>query len=259
MSTSYRDSQRYRKTYSYYRPVPRPEIMATGTISEQALRELDWKQSVRAGSTADITILSTLTVLDGVTLNDGDRVLIKDQLTSSENGIYDYSAVTQLLSRSPDAVQGTLSSGAACYIEEGSQAGSAWLLASIDPIVVGTTPLTWVLFGGSSIFVTSGQNARTIYSASFGGTQYPDQVGTDIFFYVSGSSEQKAVFGGDTVVSGVLSGSTGIFLSDLLEVGGNVEITGSLFVSGSSSIDSQMRQISQIGSDVYFFVSGSIN
>jgi phage-related tail fiber protein len=192
MSTSYRDSQRYRKTYSFYRPLPRPEVMAAGGgTSDQALKELDWKNSVRAASTADISISSVITAIDGVTLNDGDRVLIKDQMSGAENGIYTWDATTQLLSRAADAVQGTLTCGAACYVEEGTQSGSAWLLATFDPITVGTTALTWVLFGGSSIFITSGQSARTIYSASFGGNLYPDQVGSDIFFYVSGSSSEK--------------------------------------------------------------------
>lgn len=260
MSTSYRDAQRYRKTYSYMRPVPRPETIAAATIvSDQALKELDWKNSVRAASTSDISIGSTIVVLDGVTLNDGNRVLIKDQASPSENGIYVWSSSTQLLSRAEDAVQGTLTCGAACYVEEGSQSGSAWLLATFDPITVGSTSLTWVLFGGSSIFLTNGQEARTIYSASFGGSLYPSEIGQDIFFFVSGSSTEKAVFGGDTVVSGVLSGSEGIFLSDILEVVGEALVTGSLFVSNSSSFDSQMRPLSAIGQDVYFFVSGSIS
>lgn len=141
MSTSYRDSQRYKKTYSYFRSTPRPELMAADITSEQLL-SLDWKPSVVCASTVNITILSTVSVIDGVSLTDTNRVLIKNQTVDSENGIYDYNALTSLLTRSSDALLGTtLSLGAVCYVEDGTQAGSAWLLNDISPV-------TWSIFKG---------------------------------------------------------------------------------------------------------------
>jgi len=130
--------------------MPRPELMAADITSEQLL-SLDWKQSVVCASTADITILSTVTVIDGVSLADTNRVLLKNQTTDSENGIYVFNSLTSLLSRSLDGQPGTtLSLGAVCYVEDGTQAGSAWLLYDISPV-------TWSIFkggpAGSNTFV----------------------------------------------------------------------------------------------------------
>jgi hypothetical protein len=58
---------------------------------DNAVQGLDHKESVVVATTANITIATALNnadTLDGVTLQDGDRVLVKDQSTSSENGIY---------------------------------------------------------------------------------------------------------------------------------------------------------------------------
>jgi phage-related tail fiber protein len=49
---------------------------------------LEPKQSVRAASTANIATLSGPMTLDGVALVAGDRVLVKDQTTAGQNGIY---------------------------------------------------------------------------------------------------------------------------------------------------------------------------
>lgn len=47
-----------------------------------------WKDPVRVASTANIATLSGLLTIDGITLVAGDRVLLKDQTTASQNGIY---------------------------------------------------------------------------------------------------------------------------------------------------------------------------
>lgn len=65
----------------------------TGYISipPELIRGVAWKQPVRVATTANIAIATDLNVgdtIDGVTLADGDRVLVKDQSTGSQNGIY---------------------------------------------------------------------------------------------------------------------------------------------------------------------------
>jgi hypothetical protein len=64
---------------------------ATKSYVDAVKQALDIKDSVRVATTANITISTDLNVgdtIDGVTLADGDRVLVKDQSTASENGIY---------------------------------------------------------------------------------------------------------------------------------------------------------------------------
>jgi hypothetical protein len=64
---------------------------ATKAYVDSAAQGIDWKASVRAATTINVTLASDLEdgdTLDGVTLATGDRVLVKNQSTGSENGIY---------------------------------------------------------------------------------------------------------------------------------------------------------------------------
>lgn len=144
---SYRDSQRFRKVYGYYRPKPLASdtsLSAAKDYIDSVVAGLDWKQSVRVASTANVSLVMP-GMIDGVTLAEEDRVLLKDQSTLSQNGIYLYYAASGLV-RASDAEQDTLTSGAAVYVEEGStNEGDIWILSTYNPITVGTTNQTWTL------------------------------------------------------------------------------------------------------------------
>ncbi|MGL6646721.1 hypothetical protein ACSZOH_15925 [Aeromonas caviae] len=101
---------------------------------------LDHKQSVRATTTAGITLTAPQTI-DGVVLAVGDRVLVKDQADAKANGIYLVAAGAW--TRTTDADTGAkLSSGARVYIEEGAVNGArVWYLATAGVITIGTTLL----------------------------------------------------------------------------------------------------------------------
>lgn len=106
----------------------------------------DWKQSCRAATTANITIATALNsadVIDGVTLADGDRVLVKDQTTGSENGIY---VVGASPARASDAdTAGDITASAIIPVSEGTtQADTTWRLTTNNPITIGTTALVFV-------------------------------------------------------------------------------------------------------------------
>jgi len=108
----------------------------------QELAKLDSKQSVRAATTANITLAGTQTV-DGVILVIGDRVLVKNQKVASQNGIYIVSVGAW--KRAPDAdasieVTPQLTVG----VEQGSSNGDTfWFLQTDAPIVLGTTALAF--------------------------------------------------------------------------------------------------------------------
>lgn len=109
---------------------------------------LDPKQSVRAATTEDINLSGTQTI-DGVTLVAGNRVLVKNQDTASENGIY--TVASGAWSRASDAdSDAEVTAGLFTFVEEGTaNADSGWVLATDNPITVGTTPLTFVQFSGA--------------------------------------------------------------------------------------------------------------
>lgn len=101
---------------------------------------------VRAASTANATIatLDAGQALDGVTLAQGDRVLLKNQTTASENGVYVINADGNAATRATDYPAGYNSSGTVIKVSAGTvNAGEAFLQYA-EPGVVGTDGLTYI-------------------------------------------------------------------------------------------------------------------
>jgi hypothetical protein len=109
---------------------------------------LDVKESVRVATTANITLSGTQTI-DGVAAIAGDRVLVKDQSTASENGIYAVAAGAW--ARSDDAsTSAQVTAGLFTFVEEGTVSGNAgFVLTTDNPITLGTTGLTFNQFSGA--------------------------------------------------------------------------------------------------------------
>lgn len=123
------------------------------------------KPSVRVATTANIGSLSGLFTLNGVALADGDRVLVKDQTTGSENGIY--VASTGAWSRASDANQDAeVLSGDLIWVQEGTTDSEEYfVLTTVDPIVVGVTSTTYTLLtgGGGTNITGSGTASHIAY------------------------------------------------------------------------------------------------
>ncbi len=122
---------------------------------QDAVAGLDWKESVRAASTANVNITTGLqngNVIDGVSLVTGDRVLLKDQTTGSQNGIY-IVAASGAAARSTDADTAAKIRATAVFVEEGTASnGTLWVLSTDPPITLGTTALVFAQFGGTSSY-----------------------------------------------------------------------------------------------------------
>tara|TARA_E500000178_G_C17013649_1_gene751745 strand:+ start:849 stop:2534 length:1686 start_codon:yes stop_codon:yes gene_type:complete len=124
---------------------------ATKAYVDSVKQALDIKDSVRVATTAAITISSALNngdTLDGVTLADGDRVLVKDQSDASENGIY---VVASSPARSTDANSSAkVTAGLFTFVEEGTTNGdNGFVLTTNDAITLDTTNLTFTQFSGA--------------------------------------------------------------------------------------------------------------
>ena len=120
---------------------------------------LDVKGSVRVATTADLggswPNLGGSVSIDGVTLSTGDRVLVKDQSTASENGIYRYeqSGSADDFIRATDADNspaGEVTSGMFTFVEEGStHSNSGFVLSTTGSITLGSTSLAFSQFSGA--------------------------------------------------------------------------------------------------------------
>ena len=112
---------------------------------------LDIKDSVTAATTANITIATALNVgdtIDGISLSDGDRVLVKDQSDATENGIY---VAGSSPARAGDAnANGELTGGSFVFVEQGTANGdNGYVFTHNGTPTLGSTNLTVAQFSGA--------------------------------------------------------------------------------------------------------------
>lgn len=109
-----------------------------------------WKEPVRVATIVAGTLASDFEngdTVDGVVLATGDRILIKDQATASENGIYTVNA-SGAPTRATDADAGSELLGAATFVSEGTvNADTVWTCTNNATITVNTTGLVFVRVG----------------------------------------------------------------------------------------------------------------
>jgi len=137
---------------------------ATKNYVDNAVQGLDAKASCVTASTANITTLSGLLTIDGVTLTSGDRVLVKDQTAQADNGIYVASA--SAWSRSTDMDTWAEVPNAYVFIEGGStQADTGWVCTSNAGGTLGSTAITWVQFSSAGTYYAG--NGLTLAGNTF--------------------------------------------------------------------------------------------
>ena len=133
---------------------PSTAAFTTATMSNQPIGNLDlcnktyvdaaivgisWKQPVRAATTISITLSGAQTI-DTVSVVAGDRVLVKDQSSAAQNGIY---IVGTPWTRSPDANTWDELVSAMVFVESGGQAGNAFYCPIQPGGTLGVTAVNW--------------------------------------------------------------------------------------------------------------------
>ena len=152
--------------------------VATKQYVDSASQGLTIHTPVAAASTANLNatysngssgVGATLTnagalaafTIDGYSASLGDRILIKNQTTGLQNGVYTVTtvgsgAVAWILTRATDfntvgTGTGYLESGAYFFVSSGTaNASSSWVMTTPSPIVIGTTALTFTQFSAST-------------------------------------------------------------------------------------------------------------
>jgi hypothetical protein len=122
--------------------------------------------SVATATTASVDLSSPPATIDGVTLVDQMRVLVKDQTSAAENGIYIYDEDTDSLLRASDydtALE--IQAGDFVFVSGGSTYGSTGWVQENDVATLGTDPIVWDQFSGAGTFVAG--NGLTLSGTSF--------------------------------------------------------------------------------------------
>lgn len=141
--------------------------LANKAYVDGVARGLKWKESVRARTTGNITIATALNSgdsIDGVTLADGDRVLVDNQTTATEDGIY---VVSGSPARSADLPVASNATGIAVTVTEGTANGDKVFIQTADPAVVGTDGLTFTQLGGAGSTYTAGSGLTESPAGTF--------------------------------------------------------------------------------------------
>lgn len=123
------------------------------TYVDSVASGLDIKKSVRVATTTSGTFATSFApdqTIDGITLTSGNRILLKDQTTASENGIYTVNP-SGAPTRSSDANNSEdVTAGMFMFVEEGAINGDkGFVLTTNDTITLGTTDLSFTQFSGA--------------------------------------------------------------------------------------------------------------
>ena len=180
---------------------------ASKSYVDGARAGLDIKGSVLAATTANVS-LSGEQVIDGVSLVAGNRVLVKNQSTASENGIYVVASGSW--SRASDADNGDkVTPGMFAFVEDGSTNGdTGWVLATNGSISVGTTPLTFSKFTSPGEVQAGDGMTKSGSTLNVVGTADRISVTSDAIDIASTYAGQSSITTLGTVATGVWNATT---------------------------------------------------
>lgn len=198
---------------------------ATKYYVDSVAQGLDVKASVKAATTANITLSGAQTI-DGVSIVAGDRVLVKDQTASQNNGIY--VAASGAWARSSDANTWDELISAYTFVEQGSTyADTGWVCTINAGGTLGTTPITWSQFSGAGTYVAG--TGLTLSGNTFSITN----TGVTAASYGAASKTLTATVNAQGQLTALADTNIAITLSQVTDAGtmasqnaNNVNITG---------------------------------
>jgi hypothetical protein len=144
---------------------------------------LDWKDSVRVATTGPGTLATDFEngdTIDGIVLSTGDRILIKDQVSGVENGIY-VVQVTGAPVRAADMAAASSAAGNAVFVEEGTaNADNGFVCTNnVGTDVVGTDALNFTQFTGLGQITAGAGLTKTANTLDVGDVNRGVQVNAD--------------------------------------------------------------------------------
>ncbi len=157
-----------------------PHANATGTDLHEDKRI---KAPVNAASTAQVSLATPGTTLDGVTLASGNRILLKNQTAPAENGIYVWTGAAVALTRATDAdVAADFTLGFVVFVAAGTiNVSTLWLFSQTAAVTLGTTALTFAAMGATGPTGATGATGATGTSGSVGPPGPPTTVSSALY------------------------------------------------------------------------------
>lgn len=185
--------------------------IANKAYVDSVAQGLSFKAPARVTTTENIPTLSGLLTVDGVTLVAGNRVLVKNQATQSQNGIY--VAASGAWARSADANTWDEIVSAYLFIEEGDVwAGSSWVDTNSRGGTLGVTPVTFVQFSNNATYTAGTGLTLTGFQFSITNTgvtaaSYGSATQTPTF---SVNAQGQLTLAGNTTITPAVGSITGL-------------------------------------------------
>jgi hypothetical protein len=190
-----------------------------------------------SGVGATLTLSVALTTLDGYTLVNGDRLLIKNEVTSANNGIYTWATGGTVLTRATDFDTNVeIASGDFTFITNGTLYANTGWVQTLPVTTVGTSPISFTQFSGAGTYtagtgltLTGSQFSITntaVTAAAYGSAT---QVGT---FTVN--AQGQLTLAGNTTVTPAVGSITGLGSGVATALAVNTGSAGAFVVNGGA-------------------------
>lgn len=191
---------------------------------------LDAKASVKAATTANITLSGTQTI-DGIALIAGDRVLVKNQSDPSKNGIWVVAAGAW--ARATDLASWTAVPNAFTFVEQGTtQADTGWVSISEQGGTLESTAIAWTQFSGAGSYVAG--NGLNLSGTTFSAVGTTNRISVG-----AGGIDISGSYVGQTSITTLGTISTGTWSADTIAVTrggtGATSLSGLLKGNGTSA------------------------
>jgi len=207
--------------------------MGLTRIRAEQISDIDYKQAVRVLELTNVNLSGGApAVVDGVSLNTGDRILVAGQNTNNQNGLYDVVAPgtgsNGTWTRTSDAnATGEINAGMIVMVTEGSTyADTSWKLITNDPIVIGTTGLVFAQNTGNGFGVINANGTPVVANGVTGTAVFSS--GNNLILSGNVSSDTITFAVNDNPTFTTVSATGNIY-------GGNLSVSGNII--GNFNLD----------------------
>lgn len=219
---------------------------ATKSYVDSATAGLNVHENVKAATVSNVNLnngLENNDIIDGVTLTTGDRVLVKDQNTTSQNGVYIVQASGAAVRATDYDAAGEVDAGDFIFVQSGTVNGKTGWVQTNTITTVGTDPIAFTQFSGAGTY-TAG-NGLTLT-----GTQFTINTGVTVDLNTAQTITNKSIsLGSNTLTTTLVQLNTAVTDADLASLAGSETLTNKTINLSSNTLTGTTAQFNTALSD----------